>query len=147
MASKRPDAKRKTALPARDLKLLWALAGSSCSPCARDLVATFEETGEKVVVGEHAHTEPHSSRGPRGIKRHAEPDGIELAIDARGPVTYENSILVCGACHAVIDGAPQFHTLGKIRELKLIHERRVTQRREQEHVGYNIRIVINKDVR
>ena len=102
-------------LPATEIKKLYGRSGNRCAfdSCRRELVLEATEADATKQIGERAHIVAHSDDGPRG--------------DASFPTdqldTYENSILLCPACHAQVDAQPNTYTVEKLRAIKANHER------------------------
>lgn len=107
------------ALSDRNRKILWALAGNSCSRCDVDLVHLPDAEGDvHAMVGRECHIVAKSLTGPRGEE------------DPRGGIDdYRNLILLCANCHAVIDDQPAHWTPNALRQLKRAHEEKVQRRK------------------
>ncbi|MBF0155227.1 MAG: HNH endonuclease [Magnetococcales bacterium] len=105
---------RKELSPA-EIKKLYGRSGNRCAfaGCRRLLVLEATEADSTKQIGERAHIVGHSDDGPRG-----DPDFPRDQLD-----TYENSILLCPACHAQVDAHPNTYTVDNLRTIKTDHER------------------------
>jgi hypothetical protein len=131
---KKESSLARTALTHRDTKRLWGPAAGLCSyeGCRRKLIERFDDTGEAVVLGEHAHQIPHSALGPRGaVSEEADDEACVRQLDGTGEANYENTILLCGGCHTIIDQAPQAHPVERLKKMKADHEAWVAQQLSQ----------------
>lgn len=127
------------AMSGADRKRLWGRSGNQCAMpgCNRILTADIAdylgEPGglESVTLGEEAHIVAESDNGPR-----ANPDMPQSARDA-----YANRILLCEACHKVIDAADgKYFSVETLLEMKRDHEGMVehglgTLDREKQQAG------------
>jgi hypothetical protein len=100
--------------PDRTLKLLWGRAGGRCAmpDCRAELLADATAYDPIVVVGEIAHMAAAQDRGPRA----------DQAMSAAQRNDYENLILLCQNCHAVIDGQPATFSVKRLNQIKSDHE-------------------------
>jgi len=98
----------------RTLKILWGRAAGRCAvpECRVELFADATDHDPIVVIGDIAHIEAASKRGPRANRR----------ASAKERDTYENLILLCKNCHARLDGQKKTNTVEAIRKLKADHE-------------------------
>lgn len=98
----------------RTLKILWGRAAGRCAvpKCRVELIVEATDHDPVVLIGDIAHVEAASDRGPR-----ANP-----SRGARDRDEYENLILLCKNCHARLDGQKNANTVASIRELKENHE-------------------------
>lgn len=98
----------------RTLKILWGRAAGRCAvpECRVELFADATDHDPIVVIGDIAHIEAASDKGPRANKR----------ASAKDRDTYENLILLCKNCHARLDGQKKTNTVEAIRRLKADHE-------------------------
>lgn len=114
----------------RDLVLLWVRAGGHCSrpACQNDLIVDASGSDRVEHLGEMAHRIARSDSGPRG-----DPD---LPPEERD--NYENLILLCPTCHALIDKQPDTYDLERLTQWKEQHEATVkrSRRREMPNVTY-----------
>jgi hypothetical protein len=96
-------------------KVLWSLAGNACALCDVSLVYAPEAVGDThAIVGRECHIVARAQRGPRGDA------GPREQIDA-----YDNLILLCANCHAVVDGQTERFPPHELRRLKREHEQHV----------------------
>ena len=98
----------------RTLKLLWGRAGGRCAmhECGVELLTDATAYDPIVVIGEIAHMAAAQDRGPRA----------DRAMPAARRNDYENLILLCQNCHAVIDGQPGTFTVERLNRIKADHE-------------------------
>lgn len=95
------------------VKILWAKSGSCCAMCNKPVVE--RQTDTLIPVGEMAHIKGHkpgSARyddGQSDIERHS----------------YNNLILLCPACHAIIDKNVAKYSVDYLHEIKSLHEERI----------------------
>lgn len=105
-------------ITAHTRKVLWSLSGNACARCSVALVQEPKAAGDAhAIVGRECHIIAHASAGPRGNA------GPRDAIDH-----YENLILLCANCHAVIDSQPECFPLQELQRIKAEHEERVARR-------------------
>ena len=100
-------------------KLLWGRSGNKCAfeDCRNDLIADETETDDESIIGDEAHIVGKSSDGPRGDS--------DLDKDSRDK--YDNLILLCRKHHKIIDDQYNFYTIEKLREIKLNHEKWISE--------------------
>lgn len=93
-----------------DVKLLWGRAAGLCSnpDCKKDLTVILAQRGS-YNIGEMAHIIARSAGGPRGR--------AEAGAD-----TYDNLILLCPTCHALIDKGPSEYPPDLLHRWKANHE-------------------------
>ncbi|MBF0177993.1 MAG: HNH endonuclease [Magnetococcales bacterium] len=105
---------RKELSPA-EIKKLYGRSGNRCAfaGCRRELVLEATEADPTKQIGERAHIVGHSDDGPRGDSGFPR-DQLD---------TYENSILLCPACHAQVDAHSNTYTVDSLRTIKADHER------------------------
>lgn len=98
----------------RTLKLLWGRAGGRCAmpECRVELLADATTYDPIVVIGEIAHIAAAQNGGPRA----------DQAMPAAQRNDYDNLILLCQNCHAVIDGQPGTFTVERVKQIKADHE-------------------------
>lgn len=98
----------------RTLKLLWGRAAGRCAvpECRVELFAKATDHDPIVVIGDIAHIEAASDRGPRA----------NLRKSRRLRDEYENLILLCRNCHAKLDGQKHTNSVEAIRQLRQEHE-------------------------
>lgn len=95
------------------VKILWAKSGSRCAMCDNPVVE--RQTDTLIPVGEMAHIKGHrpdSARyddGQSDIERHS----------------YNNLILLCPACHTIIDKSVEKYSVDYLHEVKSLHEERI----------------------
>ncbi len=100
-------------IPLSSVKILWAKSGSCCAMCNKPVVE--RQTDTLIPVGEMAHIKGHkpgSARyddGQSDIERHS----------------YNNLILLCPACHAIIDKNVAKYSVDYLHEIKSLHEERI----------------------
>ncbi len=99
-------------------KILWSFSGNACALCGTQLVMTPATADDRhAIVGRECHIVAQARSGPRGMS------GSRQDLDG-----YENLILLCANCYAVVDGQPARFPPEKLRELKGAHEQRVCSR-------------------
>jgi hypothetical protein len=99
-------------------KILWSFSGNACALCGTQLVMTPAAADDRhAIIGRECHIVAQALSGPRGT------GGSRQDLDG-----YENLILLCANCHAVVDGQPAQFPPEKLRELKGAHEQRVRSR-------------------
>ncbi len=98
-------------------KILWARSGNLCVLCRRALVEEGTEYDDRAVVGEECHIYAQGKTGPRGQG--------QAPADVHH---YSNLILLCGACHTVIDAQEATYTVELLMALRDQHETWVAQR-------------------
>ncbi|MBF0135682.1 MAG: hypothetical protein H7833_02885 [Magnetococcus sp. DMHC-1] len=102
-------------LPPAEIKKLYGRSGNRCAfaDCRRELVLEATDADPTKQIGERSHIVGHSDDGPRG-----DPGFPRDQLD-----TYENSILLCPACHAQVDAQFNTYTVDRLRTIKADHER------------------------
>lgn len=120
----------------RTLKILWGRAAGRCAvpECRIELFADATEHDPIVLIGEIAHIEAASNRGPRA--------NTTSLVGSRDE--YENLILLCKNCHARLDGQKNTNTVELIRQLKVDHEawvREALPERGRSTVGWRVLIL------
>ena len=106
-------------LPEMEMKVLWSRAAGLCSfPECKELLVRFskDETGF-YHIGEMAHLEARSLKGPRG----------KGMLSPRARNRYENHMLLCPTCHTEIDKSPDAYPVELLNEFKKAHESWVAQ--------------------
>lgn len=93
-------------------KLLWGASGSICAKCKRKVFEDATLTDDASVVGEEAHIVSKKTDGPR----HEDP----LAMDRRDLA--ENLLILCNACHKIVDDQFVHYTVELLRKMKADHE-------------------------
>lgn len=98
----------------RTLKLLWGRSAGRCAvpECRIELFADATEYDPIVVIGEIAHMAAAADGGPRA----------EVQLEGAKRNDYDNLILLCQNCHAVIDGQSGSYPVERIKLLKTAHE-------------------------
>lgn len=100
-------------------KVLWSFSGNACARCETQLVMSPIATDDPhAIVGRECHIVAQAPSGPRGMS------GSRQDLDS-----YENLVLLCANCHAVVDTQPAQFPPDRLRELKKTHEQRVRSRR------------------
>ncbi len=96
--------------------LLWTVARGLCSfdGCKKDLLV--EDAGNRSLIGQIAHIEARSKKGPRASSKSAKDEANTL----------DNLILLCPIHHKLIDDHPVEYPAERIRQMKLAHERWVS---------------------
>jgi len=106
------------AISSHTRKILWSFSGNACARCGTQLVMTPADADDRhAIVGRECHIVAQAPSGPRGM------DGSRHDLDG-----YDNLILLCANCHAVVDGQSAQFPPEKLRELKEAHEQRVRSR-------------------
>lgn len=96
-------------------KVLWSFSGNACARCGTQLVQAPAAGGDPhAIVGRECHIVAKAPLGPRGTS------GSRVDLDS-----YDNSILLCANCHAVVDGQTEQFPPEELRRLKHAHEQRV----------------------
>lgn len=123
IVDKAPEAGLSAVTPARSVPIavereLIARAAGRCEfrGCNRFLY-THPLTGESGNFAQGAHIVAFSERGPRG-REGARPTDIH---------NVENLMLLCAACHKLIDDAPARYTRAELEAHKREHEARITR--------------------
>jgi len=98
----------------KDIKLLWARSFGMCAfpNCRKLLIEGSTGVDDAVTLGEMAHIEAYSKKGPR-----ANPS---LPSEKRN--SYENLILLCAHHHNLVDKQPNSYTVDDLRKWKSDHE-------------------------
>ncbi len=98
----------------RTIKILWGRAAGRCAVpnCRMELIVEATDHDPVVLIGDIAHVEAASDRGPR-----ANP-----VRGSRERDEYENLILLCKNCHTRLDAQKNTNTVAALRELKEDHE-------------------------
>jgi 5-methylcytosine-specific restriction endonuclease McrA len=95
------------AISAHTRKILWSFSGNACARCGTQLVTTPVAADDRhAIVGRECHIVAQAPSGPRGMS------GPRQDLD-----DYENLILLCANCHAVVDWQPAQFPPEKLREL------------------------------
>lgn len=106
------------AISAQTRKILWARAGNQCAKCNAVLIAPDEiAPGSPPVIGQECHIVALAPGGPRGD------EGPRVDLDS-----YENLILLCANCHALVDARPDLFPRDELSRVKADHERLVAKR-------------------
>ena len=97
------------AISAQTRKILWARAGNQCAKCNAVLLAPHEiAPGSPPVIGQECHIVALAPGGPRGD------EGPRVELDS-----YENLILLCANCHALVDARPDLFPYPDLRHAYL----------------------------
>ena len=106
-------------------------SGGVCafSSCRRELVIAATAADDITQISEIAHIVGHSDDGPRG-----DPNFPRDQLDI-----YENWILLCPTCHAVVDAQSNTYTVAKLKDIKVEHENwvRSSLATEMRNVGFS----------
>lgn len=96
------------------LKILWGRAAGRCAvpECRIDLIADATRHDPIVVIGDLAHIEASSDKGPRANRE----------LSAKDRDSYDNLILLCKNCHFRFDGQKHTNTVAAIKQLRATHE-------------------------
>jgi hypothetical protein len=109
----------RVAISSHNRKVLWSLSGNACARCHAQLVEAPSAAGDPhAIVGRECHIVAQAPLGPRGSS------GSRHDIDG-----YDNLILLCANCHAVVDGQPDTFAPEELRHIKSAHEQRVRSQR------------------
>lgn len=107
------------AISSHNRKILWSLSGNACARCRAQLVEAPAASGDPhAIVGRECHIVAQAPLGPRGSS------GSRHDLDG-----YDNLILLCANCHAVVDGQPDRFTPEDLRRIKSAHEQSVRSQR------------------
>ncbi|MGO9584678.1 MAG: SAVED domain-containing protein [Limisphaerales bacterium] len=98
----------------RTLKILWGRAAGKCAvpECRIDLVVDATDHDPIVVIGDIAHIEASSDKGPRANRK----------LSAKERDSYDNLILLCKNCHFRFDAQKKNNTVLTIKQLRAEHE-------------------------
>jgi hypothetical protein len=117
------------AISDRNRKILWSLSGNACARCQAQLVEAPAATGDPhAIVGRECHIVAQAPLGPRGSS------GSRNDLDG-----YDNLILLCANCHAVVDGQPDRFTPEELRRIKSAHEQSVRSQRVPSMLDVSLR--------
>lgn len=95
----------------RTRKLLWGRSGNRCANCKRELVMEATELDDDAVVGDECHIIAQEPGGAR-----YDPGFPADLVD-----NYDNLILLCKACHKLVDDQPGTYTVEHLHDLKQRH--------------------------
>lgn len=111
MKPKKPSAR---SYSHRTLKILWGRAAGRCAvpECRAELIVDATDHDPVVVIGDIAHIEASSNKGPRANRK----------LTTKDRHSYANLILLCKNCHVRFDGQKRTNTVGAIRTLRTGHE-------------------------
>lgn len=93
-------------------KILWGRSGNRCAMCRRELVEGRTEGDDESVVGDECHIRSGQAHGPR----------YDPAFPAEDLHSVDNLVLMCRVHHKLIDDQPLTYTVGRLREIKAMHE-------------------------
>lgn len=98
----------------RTIKILWGRSAGRCSfaECRKELLLDDSNYDPVVIIGDIAHVEASSDRGPRSNPNRG----------TRNRDNYNNLILLCKNCHARIDGQKRKFKRSTIQTIKSDHE-------------------------
>jgi len=99
---------------AQTLKILWGRAAGRCAApeCRIYLIADATHHDPIVVIGDIAHIEASSDKGPRANR----------TLSAQDRDSYANLILLCKNCHFRFDAQKKTNTVGAIKQMRDDHE-------------------------
>lgn len=99
---------------ARTLKILWGRAAGRCavSDCRINLVVDATDHDPIVVIGDIAHIEASSDKGPRANRK----------LSSKERDSYDNLILLCKNCHFRFDAQKKTNKVQAIKQLRSEHE-------------------------
>jgi hypothetical protein len=99
---------------ARTLKILWGRAAGRCAApeCRISLVVDAIGHDPIVVIGDIAHVEASSNKGPRANRK----------LSTKERDSYDNLILLCKNCHVRFDAQKKTNTVLSIKQLRSEHE-------------------------
>jgi 5-methylcytosine-specific restriction endonuclease McrA len=92
-------------------KKIWGRSGNRCANCKRELVMDATELDDEAVVGDECHIVAQEPGGPR----------YDPGFPAELVDNYDNLILLCKACHKLVDDQPKTYTVEYLRNLKQQH--------------------------
>ena len=100
--------------PLSDIKILYGLAAARCAfpACRKELVLEETSADQTKQIGHIAHIVAHSANGPRS----------DTSYPKEKLDTYENWILLCPTCHAIVDTHEKQYSTEMLRNLKTEHE-------------------------
>lgn len=79
-------------------QLFGSAAGRCCFPtCRRSVIFPATEHSKTTITGDIAHIKAFSDSGPRS----------DASLDAKTRNEYDNLLLLCAACHRLVDGQPE----------------------------------------
>ncbi|MET8953824.1 HNH endonuclease [Streptomyces sp. NPDC004533] len=95
------------------IKQLFGSAAGRCafSSCRRKLIYPATEQSSTTIVGDIAHIVAFSSEGPRA----------NSAVSDKDRNSFENLLLLCAACHRLVDGQPADYPDEVLRAMKKEH--------------------------
>jgi SMODS-associated and fused to various effectors sensor domain len=98
----------------RTIKILWGRAAGKCAApeCRVDLVVDATDHDPIVVIGDIAHIEASSDKGPRANRK----------LSSKERDSYDNLILLCKNCHFRFDAQKKTNTVLTIKQLRSDHE-------------------------
>ena len=97
-----------------DTKILWAKSGNRCAMCNNVLVID-RHTNPLCTIGEQAHIKGDK---PGSARYDSDQSNIERN-------SYSNLILLCPACHTIIDKSVAKYSVDYLHEIKSLHEERI----------------------
>jgi hypothetical protein len=108
------DAKSSRSYSDRTLKILWGRSAGRCAvpECRVELLVDETEHDPVVVIGDIAHIEASSDKGPRANTQTVSKDRDQ----------YDNLILLCKNCHTRMDGQNRTNTMEAMKEMRRAHE-------------------------
>jgi hypothetical protein len=97
--------------PSKDIKILFGKSAGHCAfpDCYQQCVVDANDLDNAVIVGQIAHIEAHSDKGPRA----------NLMLTPKQRDSYENWILLCSNHHDLVDNQPNTYKSSDLRQWKL----------------------------
>ncbi len=103
--------------PERILKALWARSGGLCMLCKKPVVIIDDPRNPPTIIGEMAHI--------HGLKPNSPRYDPSMTDEERN--SYENLLILCRNCHALIDKNPDKYPPEKLKAIKREHEKWVIE--------------------
>ena len=111
-------------------KLLWGPSGNRCTICKKEFVVDKTDQDEASIVGEECHIISGRSNGPR----------YDASFPKEKIDDYDNLLLLCRTDHKMIDDQYETYTAEILRQMKINHEKWVSERLSPHNERKNIRI-------
>ncbi|MGW7312637.1 hypothetical protein [Streptomyces sp. NPDC054865] len=111
------------------IKQLFGTAAGRCAfpSCRRKLIHPATEHSSTTIIGDIAHILAFSDDGPRA----------DSTVSDKDRNTFENLLLLCAACHRLVDGQPDDYPDMMLRAMKKEHLDWVDRNLENEMSGIN----------
>lgn len=104
-------------------QLFGSAAGRCCLPnCRRSVIFPATDKSSTTITGDVAHIKAFSDGGPRA----------DSSLDDKSRNSFDNLLLLCAACHRLIDGQPEEYPDEVLAAIKNDHLEWVNSRLEQE---------------